>query len=206
MGGQFLHKRRAKAQRELDRLTVQQLLCKGWTVHQIACYMNLSRGTIRHDQKVIEARTLEAQIKTRSANVVTSLAEHYHALRTAYDLLEKSNADKVTHTTREGTDGKSATEVVETQSADPKLISEIRQLLREIANLKGAAAPVKIAETTADGYDLDPATLEFRRSRIFETLARLGVTGSAPATGTGVDGDPGDNAELSANPRNLLPE
>jgi hypothetical protein len=193
------HKQRDKHQRELDRVTVQELLIKGWTQLEIANYMDLSRSTIFHDIQVVQKRTLESQIKGRKKVLALRAMQIDRVMRKAWEAYEKSQEDSITLVMKEGSDGKSLTETVKGQCGDAALLTKVLDAIEMQCKLAGLFAPLKVAETDASGNDLDPETLDERRSRVIKTLGALGFFGAIGGVGSGDQCDAGYSAELPTN-------
>lgn len=174
------HNKRTLAQKQDDYAEMAELSHRGLTHAQIAKILSAKRPyTISRSQIQYDAKKLDDIWKANSAIDVDiekgKLKAHYESLiAELYVLYDESKKDKIITSTNAsivgGTikDGKmdggairerNISERKEKQSGDPKIITEIRNILAEYKSLFGLDAPKRAEITGADGKDLPPAVV-----------------------------------------------
>ena len=199
------HTERSKVQREIDRARTVDLVNQGWTQQEIAAELGLHRSTIYYDLRVVLKRAVAESTKGAKRRIALRQQQLNRALKKSWEAFEQSKKDAVTLVNRDGADGASLTETVKGQCGDPAWMAKIIDIIEMHCKLEGLFT-LKVAETDANGNDLDSETLAERRSRIFEALVKLGVVGAIDAVGAGDQCNAGDSSQLPANLGNLLPQ
>lgn len=132
------------------------LYLQGWSQMKIAEMLNVSQRCISGDLKAVQLAWLDSSLRNFDALRAEQLAKIDKIEFEYWQAWERSKEQSVRKMTEQKDETKRAQVTVEDSYGDPRFMQGAERCIMQRCKLLGLDAPVKIAQTDADGNDIDP--------------------------------------------------
>lgn len=149
-------RKRTRDERERDLAKIAEHYLRGYSHEQIAERVGLSRQQIGYDLKVLRERWRESQLAAIDEVKARELEKLDRMESELWEQWERSKGDRTRRKvgTKSGAQaGETREMVTEERLGDPRYMQAILQCIEKRTKLLGLDAPLKVAETDAEGRD-----------------------------------------------------
>lgn len=173
---------------ENRRLTVAERYMRGWSQRQIAKEVGVSQYTVFSDLQAIRKAWKESMIRDFDEAKARELEKIDLVEREAWAAWERSQRPSVSK--RKGISGKGIVDETKRtgQCGDDSFLGRVAWCITRRCAMLGLDAPVKVANTDADGNDITPDQRRAGLLGIIDSLRQRAGSAVDPSAAYGHDG------------------